>query len=332
MSVVRTVTGNVAPEAIGPTLMHEHVLCDLTQPDRRDEPEVEITPQNAFEVRYHWDRHVGNHRLLDRSVAADELRRFRKAGGRTVVELTSEGIAPDPEGLAAVSRQADVLVVRGCGTYVAAYAGEALTAASVDALAERMVRAIRDEGAGIIGEIGLSDPPHPAERRALQAAAIASRETGAAVNVHPPRDAAGVFEAVDLFVDTGGDPERLVLSHMDRTFAGADEPSRLADRGVVVEWDFFGINDAHYPYAAIDLPHDGGRLDIIRTMIDRGHLTRVALSQDICTKSRLTRWGGHGYAHLLTNVVPMMRRRSFAEEEIDALLVATPRRLLAIDR
>ena len=38
---------------------------------------------------------------------------------------------------------------------------------------------------------------------------------------------------------------------------------------------------------------------------------------------------GHGYAHILANVVPLMRRKGFREEDISAILVDTPRRILA---
>ena len=42
----------------------------------------------------------------------------------------------------------------------------------------------------------------------------------------------------------------------------------------------------------------------------------------------MTRLGGWGYAHIHRTVVPLMRRRGFAEAEIREILVDTPRRLL----
>jgi phosphotriesterase-related protein len=52
------------------------------------------------------------------------------------------------------------------------------------------------------------------------------------------------------------------------------------------------------------------------------------LAQDICTKTRLRSYGGHGYGHIFENVVPLMRRRGFDDREIEALLVNNPARLL----
>ena len=93
---VQTVLGAVAPELLGPTLMHEHVLCDLTPPElaAQGRPEVEIRLDNLFEIRHHWCRHPGHQVLADGELATAELARFRDAGGSAVVELTCEGIAP----------------------------------------------------------------------------------------------------------------------------------------------------------------------------------------------------------------------------------------------
>ena len=54
------------------------------------------------------------------------------------------------------------------------------------------------------------------------------------------------------------------------------------------------------------------------------------VSHDICTKTRLVTYGGHGYRHMMLNVVPLMQRKEFSEDEIDAILVRTPQRLLAL--
>jgi phosphotriesterase-related protein len=76
------------------------------------------------------------------------------------------------------------------------------------------------------------------------------------------------------------------------------------------------------------MPNDAQRLRLIRKLIQQGHLDRVVISHDICYRTRLSRFGGHGYGHIFANVVPMMRRRGFAEVEIDRIIVGNPRRLL----
>ena len=78
----------------------------------------------------------------------------------------------------------------------------------------------------------------------------------------------------------------------------------------------------------MDLPTDYMRLAFIRALIERGQGDQVVVSHDICTKTRLVTFGGHGYRHMFLNVVPLMRRKGFSEDEIDAIVVRTPRRLL----
>ena len=47
-------------------------------------------------------------------------------------------------------------------------------------------------------------------------------------------------------------------------------------------------------------------------------------------RTRLRRWGGWGYAHLLEHVVPVLRELGIDDAAIDAMLVTNPARLLAV--
>ena len=336
---VMTVLGPVPLTALGRVLMHEHLLCDLTPLARRGtgEPEAELTLETLFDMGYRPGDYHGNHRLQDLAVAKNEAALFAAAGGGTIVEVTTGGLLPDPAGLAAIARTAGVYIVAGAGFYTDAYLDAETLAAATPALADTMTAQLQ-EGAwgtpvrcGIIGEIGCSWPLTPFERRSLAAAAIAQRRTGAAITIHPGRHPAAPHEIMDLLEAAGADPARTVIGHMDRTYPGDDEAVlALARRGCTVEFDFFGIETSHYWMGVADLPTDWMRIRCLRRLFDAGLADRVVLSQDICTRSRLQGFGGHGYAHMLRNVVPLMRDRGFTAAEIDLVLVETPRRLLTI--
>jgi phosphotriesterase-related protein len=334
---IQTVLGPISPDALGPTLMHEHVLCDLTPPELAAQqlPEVEIRLDNLFEIRHHWCRHAGHHVLADRELAVAELERFRCAGGSAVVELTCEGIAPDPSGLAAIARRTKLHIIAGSGPYVEGYLDparrERSTAATRDAMIGAVCEGLDDSGvrAGILGEIGLSTPFTSVERRSLVAAAEAQAATGAAINVHPPRTLDGALQALAILRDAGADLERVVVSHVDRTLFRLEDMERVADTGAVLEFDFFGIESAYYPFADVDLPNDGQRIRHIAELVSRGYVRQVVVAHDICTRTRLRRFGGHGYGHLLENAVPLMRRRGLTDDHVAQMLVRTPRRLLA---
>lgn len=334
----QSVTGAVAASELGWTLMHEHILCDLRNPETRDGGQrwPDITLENRFETDYFQNRNQANMLLDDDAVAVRELTRYREVGGRSIVELTVGGIRPQPARLAAIAQEAGVSVIMGAGYYVDAYLPEAIRHADIDEIEEALLAQLTDGAwgtpirAGLIGEVGCSWPLTPCERRMLAAAARAQRKTGAAITIHPGRHPDAPGELADILAEAGAEPSRTVIGHMDRTIFDRERLRALLRRGFVLEWDFFGIETSQYWMAGetLDLPTDYMRLDLIHDLMVLGHRDQIAISHDICTKTRLASHGGHGYAHLIGNVVPMMLRRGWDEEDIDQLLRKTPARLL----
>lgn len=334
---VQTVLGLIDPADLGQTLMHEHILWDIRTPAQRADPDQgpEIDLCNCWKINYGQVRAPRNYALNCEEVAAAEIAAVKPLGGTSIVELSCGGLAPNPTGLANISRQTGVRIVMGCGHYVDEYQDPANRARSPEDFAQEMIAQVfqgawgTDIRAGIIGEIGCQAPWTELERRVMRGALMAQAETGAAVNVHPGRDHDQPQEVADFIRAAGGVLERVVISHIDRTIFDTDRLLRLADTGVVLEFDLFGTESAYYPLnMRIDMPNDGGRLRMIRTLIDHGHLDRIVISHDICSRTRLSSFGGHGYGHIFANVLPMMRRRGFTQDEIDAIMVRNPRRVL----
>lgn len=334
----QTVTGPITAGELGRTLMHEHVLSDLRDPATRDDDQdwPEITFENRFQIDYFSNAHQPNMLLDDDAVAAHELALYQRAGGGTIVELTVGGLRPQPARLRALAETSGVHLVVGAGFYVDSYLPETIRSAEVDEL-ETLILAQLQEGAwgtdiraGLIGEIGCSWPLADSERRMLVAAAHAQAKTGAAITIHPGRDPDAPAEIGDILIKAGADPTRTVLGHMDRTIFDIARLRDLLKRGFVLEWDFFGIETSQYWMKGIDLdlPTDKMRLDLIMELMGDGYERQIAISHDICTRTRLCAYGGHGYRHLLVNIVPMMRRHGWRDRDIEQLLVATPARLL----
>ncbi|MCB1991733.1 MAG: hypothetical protein R3D28_15715 [Geminicoccaceae bacterium] len=335
----QAVTGPRPAAELGLTLMHEHILCDLRRPEDRGPADRHpaITCENRFETDYFQNRNPLNMFLDEDDAAIAGLVRFRDAGGGTVVELTIGGIEPQPLRLRAIAEASGVAVIAGAGFYVDAYLDDETRALAPDAI-ETVIQGQLEDGlwgtdvrAGLIGEIGCSWPLVPVERRMLEAAARVSARTGAALTIHPGRHEEAPREIAGIVLAAGGDPARTVIGHMDRTLFDRERVIELLRLGFVLEWDFFGIETSQYWMAGtdLDLPTDYMRLDLLRDLVDRGYRDQLCLSHDICTRTRLCAHGGHGYRHLPAHVVPLMQRRGFTESEIEALLVETPRRLLA---
>ena len=327
---VQTVRGPIEPAELGPTLMHEHVVCDFTPPAERAAADraAPITLDTVWEMNYNWVDYPGIRRLLDRDVATREMERMVRAGGRSVVDVSTYPMILDVDGLRLVSERTGVNIVRGSGRYTEEFMSSADLDAGIDELIAHIVADVAG-GAGLIGEIGCSWPWTEAERRSVAAAAVAQQETGAALSIHPGRHGDAPFEIIALVEDAGADLSRTIMDHVERRLFHTDDILRLADTGCVLEFDMFGMETSRFAQAGdVDLSSDGARLSAIRALIDAGHGGRVVISHDICQRTRQTEFGGHGYGHIFKNIVPMMRRRGFTEAEIDAILVANPARLL----
>jgi phosphotriesterase-related protein len=335
---VQTVLGAIAPEALGRTLMHEHLLVDIRPPSRRGAEHLgpEIRLDTTWAINYGTLPAARNYLLDDVDLATAEVRRMIEAGGRTIVELSSGGLGPRPDALVKIAHATGAHIVMGCGHYVDEYQPAVNRERGVDDFAGDMIAAAFDGAwgtnvrAGIIGEIGCQAPWTALEQRVMRGAILAQHETGLAINVHPGRHPDQPQDVADFIVKHGGAIERTIISHIDRTIFDTDRLLRLADTGCVLEFDLFGQESSYYRLADIDMPNDAIRLRAIRTLIEHGHGARVVISHDICYQTRLVALGGHGYGHIFANVVPMMRRRGFAEAEIQAILVGTPRRLLTV--
>lgn len=334
---IQTVLGLIEPDALGPALMHEHLLIDLVPPrlaEDADRDQTEIDICNCWKINYGQLPSLKNYRLDQKEVAIEEVAEFRAAGGAAIVDLTTGGLKPDPEGLAHIAHETGVHVVMGCGHYVHEYQDPANAQRSIDDFAREMIGQITEGAwgtqvrAGIIGEIGCQSPWTDLERRVVQGALLAQQDTGAALNIHPGRHADQPQELVDTIRRLGFPLERVIISHIDRTIFDDERLLRLADSGCVIEFDLFGWEQSAYPMSDIDMPNDGARLRMVRSLFDHGHAERVLISHDICTRTRLGRYGGHGYQHIFANIVPRMLRRGFTQDEIDALLTRNPRRLL----
>jgi phosphotriesterase-related protein len=349
---VMTVAGPVAPGTLGVTQPHEHVLIsflafgpELWEPSPAAYPRGQgsqvgwddpLTPRIYHRARRDDALIRDMQALADENEAAEALGEFRAAGGGCIVDVTPVCIARNPAGLARVSAASGVPVVMGCGWYVHYFHAPEVAALSEDAMTERLLSEIAEGAAdtgirpGIIGEIGLSDPIHPDEARALRAAARAQAASGLALTIHPGRDPAGPMEAIRIVEAAGGDVTRTVIGHLDRTFFDDAAFLALARTGCWLEQDLFGYESSYYPYADIDMPNDAMRVRRMARLAEAGYLDRLLVSMDVYNKSRLTRYGGEGYQHILWNVAPLMRRRGFSEADVQQVLARNPQAMLTI--
>jgi phosphotriesterase-related protein len=338
----QTVLGPVDPQTLGPTMTHEHMLIDFrvmfnppadaSIQHRAMEP---ITLENIGWVRYNHYSHLENLMMLEEDVAIDEARLFKRVGGGTIVDATTLGIGRDPLALARISRDVGINIVMGAGFYVDAVHPDDMDSRSVDDLARQIIGELEDGvgdtdvKAGIIGEIGCTWPLTDNERKVLHAAATAQEATGAAILIHPGRDENAPAEIIEVLAEAGADVSRVIMGHLDRTVTQFETLKRLASTGCYLEWDLFGNESSYYPLSDFDMPSDAQRMAVILRMVkEENYGRRIVMAHDICTKHRLTKYGGHGYGHILENVVPRMKRKGFTPEQVHDITVGNPAEIL----
>ena len=354
MKKILTIRGPIDPAEVGPTLMHEHLMVDLscnfvhpTDASCRSLLHAPVTiDMLALLRRRPFSVTLENMVLGDEALACEEVARFHDEGGQTVVDATCIGIGRDPRALHRISRASDLHVVMGAGCYMENSHPDWVRDASVEQLTEIFERdvTVGVEGtpfrSGIIGEIGTSgvakgsEEKHgditPQEEKVLRAAGRAAQATGVAVSVHLDLRGQGAFRVIDVLADEGVDPQRMVMGHMDLV-PDLDYHRAVLKRGAFVEYDCFGREYYTDELGGLSWGHDSWRVAALATLVSEGYVDQLVLSQDVALKMDLCKYGGNGYGHIMRTIVPWLRRDGITDDELVTMLVENPRRILTID-
>ncbi len=292
--------GPVAPGALGITMPHEHTFLDVMREYR------------------------GDGLVNDAALVAADLREYASLGGRTIVDVTSRGLRPQPARLPALARDTGVTIVAGTGFYRHPFLDEDwFDRHSTDEVADLLVRDIQegidDTGvrAGIIGEVGCDRYLTPAEERSFRAAARAHLATGLTITTHAGRWPVGISQ-VRLLRSEGVDPGRVIIGHCDMVLDRAYHRA-VAEAGAWVQFDTIQAEPDHVLDRTVAA---------IRALVDAGFEDRVLLSQDVCLVSQFRAMGGSGYGYILREFTGRLRAAGISDATIDRFLVTNPARAL----
>jgi phosphotriesterase-related protein len=340
-ALIRTVTGDIAPESAGVTLVHEHLHMDATpllteHGYSADSGHAEpFTAATAGECRWNPGAHPDNYALTEIDAVLEDLLDARDLGVATVVDATPIDLGRSPARLRELAQRTGLQIVMGTGYYLAATHRGVLEdgheeQATYDRILEEHRHGVDGVHPGLIGEIGTGHPPAPSELRVLRGAARAARATGLALSVHIHPWGDGGRTVMDVVADVGLSPHRVVLQHMNTAIGAPDYLTELLHSGAHLGFDLFGFDHSllgagRYP------PSDADAATAVARLVHDGWIQQLVLSQDVGVRTRLRRYGGWGYGHLLRHVVPLLRERGVDDTGLATLLVANPARLLAAD-
>ncbi len=120
----QTVLGPIDADDLGVTLPHEHLVVDtslyLPESLRSRRGGIAYQPvslENLHDVRYYYVPSLSNLQLGEEDAPSEALR-YKNAGGRTIVDVTSVGIGRDPAALRRIAEATGLNVIMGSGYYI----------------------------------------------------------------------------------------------------------------------------------------------------------------------------------------------------------------------
>lgn len=313
-AIVRTIAGDISPANLGRTNYHEHAF--------------QVTPLL-----------VGDE-LNSTEKSAKEFLRLANSGFDAYLDATPLGLGRRPEEISKIADASGLKIVHATGVHKEAhYAGKhRITSCSVDELVELFnyeikTGMLKDDSllsiepsntsaikAGFI-KFGISNEPlTDFEKRALQAAAQISAQSGIAIMVHT--DAASeIFGILDQLESFGLDLSKVVMAHIDRR-PDLKFHSEIVKRGALLGYDGAGRSQ-YFP--------DEVLIELFAEMANLGLESKILLGGDVARSSRYIEYGGGpGLSYLGDSFLPALRERT-SEEIVSKVLTTNPANWLAFN-
>jgi phosphotriesterase-related protein len=322
---VETTTGPLDSAKLGTTLMHEHII-NLS-------PDIQWSYAN-----YHgWDPAVVIPQMRD------AFRRVKEGGIDTIVDMTVAGLGRDINVVEQAVRGTGLQVIVATGMYIynslpwvfrygGGYNAPEPRPGDPDPLLDELFLLDIQEGiqgtgikAGMLKCATDSDGITPHVERVIRSCARVSRETGVPITTHTHPVFRGGLEQQQIFREEGLDLSRVIIGHCgDQT--DLDYLERLIDAGSLLGMDRFG--------PAVPPPLEV-RADTVAELCARGYADRMVLSHD--SPAFHDWWPQETTAFKLSTIVerflyvpnvgvPALKDRGVTQEQIDQMLIHTPRR------
>ncbi len=311
---VRTITGDVAPEALGRTLIHEHLCVDwgdlLGRPKYLD-----------------FDRDD----MADRMVAKmDEL---YASGISAMTECTPIGAGRYLDLFHDVARRSKVKIICSTGFFHESWAPMHLYAQlmDIDQMAALFVREITEGMGETLLKAGLikcatgEGQISAKEEEVLRAASRAHRATGCPIITHTT-DGLGP-EQLDIFESEGVMPEEVIISHIGCQPDPISGSEQVLKRGANVSMDRIGMVGAFF--------EDEHWLAVVGNAIKKGYVDQIMLSHDAAVFA-------HGYeaasgddvwddyTYVYSQFVPKLQKaHGVTDSQVETMFVTNPQRVLA---
>lgn len=305
-----SVLGPVEPEALGVTLIHEHIIADF------------IGAAETGTHRYNADTVVAK--------ALPYLLELKKMGCSTFIDCTPVYLGRDVRVLESLAKATGLNIFTNTG-YYGAVKQKFLPAHAYTETAEQLTARWVDEfrngieGSGVYpGLIKTSvdeGPLTPVCKKILSAVAMTHLQTGLSISAHTGNGVAAL-EELSILKRTGVDASAFRWVHAQNE-QDKEIHLRAAKMGAWIEFD--GINGTQPE----SIKH---HVECVKTMKENGLLNKTLISQDAGWYWVGESEGGtfRGYTSIFETFVPALKKEGFTDDEITQLLVHNPKESLTI--
>ena len=299
--IIMTVNGPISSDEMGVTLMHEHVLVYFTGTDSINSRRWDIDAVTSHVLPY--------------------LSELKKYNCLTYIECTPSYLGKDPELLKRLSDASGLHIITNTGYYGVGnnrFLPPYAFTDTADELAKRWITEW-EKGIGTTGikpgfiKIGVdSGSLSEMHQKLITSAAKTHLATGLVIMSHTG-PSIPAFEQIAILQKEGVSPEAFIWTHA-QSDKDLETHIKAAQLGAWVALD--GISDDNVDEY----------LKMIQNMKDNKLLHRVLISHDAGWYKPEEENGGayRGHTTLFENLLPLLRKNSFTEDEIQLLIVKNP--------
>jgi phosphotriesterase-related protein len=246
--------------------------------------------------------------MRDSNLMAAEVAKVKANGIACIVDAGHPDMGRDIEFIRQVSMKSGVPIVAGGGFYTQPFYPQEISTMTEDQIVKALIKQADDGPMGVFGEIGSWDEITADERKVFRAVAKAHLATNLSVFTHTGIPGKSALEQLDLLVDGGVKPERIVIGHLGNLV----DPNvyihkTICRRGAFVAFDRQGG------------PGDANAVPMVMALIEAGFADQIMFSADASS----------GYSKTMTVFVPKVKAAGASDAVIHKIMVDNPRRFLA---
>jgi len=302
---VQTILGPINEEQLGFTLVHEHLITNPPLWKIKEDPDF---------------------LLNDVEKSATELKSFKLAGGKTIVDGTAIDWGRNIKALLEIAnRVKEVNIIATTGFNRGDYCEEWVHKWSVKDLARLLIKELTkgiDETnakAGIL-KIGTSyNNILPLEKKIIQAVSEAHRITHAPITAHTTLGTMAL-EQLRVLKEENVDLHKVAFIHMDQNL-DLWYYRKVLESGAYIEFD--GPSKVKYH-------SDELRIKYLNKLIEEGFEDQILISGDMGRRSYLKAYGGGpGLTFIITQFIPRLKESGWDDNLINKIFIKNPAKYLA---